>query len=242
MNRILPKHVLLLLALFPVHLSAAWEYEGEKGPENWGTLNPDYVACKIGKNQTPINIEDTLDVSLAPITLPYDKVDGHMVNRGYTLQMDVDSEVIFNFDQQDFRLLQVHFHRPGEHTIAGKKFAFEAHLVHANADQNLAVVGVLFEEGTANPALEKMLAHAPATPDAPRQPLNSFDLTALLPAHKAYYFYNGSLTVPPCTEGVRWFVLKTPVSASKEQLEKLKTVMIENRRPLQKQNARFVLE
>jgi carbonic anhydrase len=226
--------------------SVHWSYSGHEGPEYWGDLSDKFKMCKIGKNQSPINIKssDIIEAqNLAPITFEYSAEASNVINNGHTIKVNFGEGSKIEIDGKNFYLKQFHFHTPSENAIEGKLFPMEAHLVHVSKKGEIAVVGVMFEVGTQNKTLEKIIAHMP-TKVGEKKTLSITHLNAyeLLPENKNYYRFNGSLTTPPCSEGVRWFVLKTPVTISKEQLDKFSEVMGKNNRPLQNINARKILK
>lgn len=223
---------------------AHWGYTGHEGPEFWGDLSHDYAVCKTGLNQSPIDIANLTESELSPIIFSYNSVPLSIVNNGHTVQVNYAAGSTISVDGQTFNLLQFHFHTPSENTVEGSFFPMEAHLVHADKDGNLAVVAVLFQEGMANPFIATIWAHMPEkvgeTKELPELQLN---VGKMLPADKSYYRFNGSLTTPPCTEGVRWMVLKSPEPVSASQTGKLNTVLGgDNNRPVQATNARPVLK
>jgi carbonic anhydrase len=219
-----------------------WGYEGPTGPSHWGKLSPAYAMCDAGRNQSPINIEDALRTSTKPLHPSYAAGSKDILNNGHTVQIDFESGDTLVVDNLTFTLNQVHFHAPSENQIAGKSFPMEAHLVHADSQGNLLVVALMFREGEANRALSATWDALP--PDAgPARPLLNVMPLALLPKSISYYRFSGSLTTPPCTEGVRWVVLKTPVSASRSQIETFQRVVKHhNNRPVQPLNGRVVIE
>ena len=222
--------------------SAHWGYSGEQGPENWAKLSADYSAC-AGKNQSPINLTGFIEADLKPIEFQYKPGGQQILNNGHTVQVNYAKGSSIVIDGDTFNLLQFHFHAPSENHINGKSFPLEAHLVHADKDGNLAVVAIMFEPGDANSTLAKawqqMPKHAGDKQDL-KVTLNADDL---LPADRDYYRFNGSLTTPPCSEGVRWLVMKQPVKVSKQQIEAFEHVLHHpNNRPIQTANARPVLQ
>jgi carbonic anhydrase len=220
-----------------------WGYFGPTGPTHWGDLSPDYIFCKIGKNQSPIDISSPISAPLPMLNLYYPAGATSIVNNGHTIKVTPAPGGRLFIDGKEFKLLQFHFHTPSEHSINRKLYPMEMHLVHKSGDGELAVIGVLFKEGRENPALATLLRHFPVGVNNPRSLQQvQFNLNQLLPSDLSYYRYNGSLTTPPCTEGVRWFVLKTPVEASKLQILQFKEVMKQNNRPVQPLNARLILE
>lgn len=219
-----------------------WSYEGENGPENWAKLSPDFFACS-GKNQSPVDLNGFIHAELKPLKRQY-KVGGEsIVNNGHTIQVNYAKGSTLSLDGKVFELKQFHFHAPSENLIKGKSYPLEGHLVHADKDGNLAVLAVMFVKGKANKALAQAWAAMPQEAGEP-QPLSApISASGLLPKSLSYYRFNGSLTTPPCSEGVRWLVLKHPVSVSAAQLEAFEKVMHHpNNRPVQPANARPLLE
>ncbi len=224
--------------------SAHWGYSGHEAPEFWGDLSSDYAICKSGKNQSPIDVASLVEAELSPIVFQYHGVPLDIVNNGHTIKVNYapGSSVIVNGHTSN--LLQFHFHTPSENTVKGQFFAMEAHLVHSDDVGNLSVVGVLFEEGSSNPFIEGLWGHMPEKTGVSKSlPEVTVNVTDMLPAKKSYYRFNGSLTTPPCSEGVSWMLLKNPVPVSKAQAVKFHTLMgVDNNRPIQPVNARPVLQ
>ena len=219
-----------------------WSYEGEAGPANWGKLDPNFVMCAIGRNQSPIDLARFTDADLKPLKMNYKAAASQIVNNGHTLQVDYAPGSTLVVDGSEFELKQFHFHSPSENTLNGKHFPLEGHLVHADKAGNLAVVAVMFAEGGANPLLTRLWEHVPPkTGDRGALPAG-LNVKTLLPAAHDHYRFNGSLTTPPCSEGVRWLVIKQPAQASKPQIERFSgTIGEHNNRPVQPTNARAVL-
>ena len=219
-----------------------WDYAGKSGPEHWSTLDPGFSAC-AGRNQSPVDLGHFSDVDLPPIAFDY-KAGGHaFVNNGHTVQVDYDAGSSISINGDAYALKQFHFHAPSENLINGKSYPIEAHFVHADAQGNLAVVAVMFEQGASNPALESLWAHMPAKSEERHALSPGFQAADLLPATRDYYRYEGSLTTPPCSEGVHWLVLRQPVFASAEQIRRLTKVLGHpNNRPVQPIGTRVVLE
>lgn len=234
---------LLLAPCFALGAGAAqWTYSGEGGPSEWSKLAPEYSSC-TGKNQSPIDLTGFINARLKPIRFAY-RADGHEVlNNGHTVQINHAGESRITVDGIRFELKQFHFHAPSENLINGKSFPMEGHLVHADKDGNLAVVAVMFREGAENKALAKLWPLLPGSAGEKTALPSPIAATGLLPARRAYYRFNGSLTTPPCSEGVRWLVMKVPVSASRGQIETFAHLMHHpNNRPVQPVNARPVLQ
>lgn len=220
-----------------------WSYGGAEGPENWGRLSPEFAMCAEGRNQSPIDLSGFVDAELKPIEFAYEPGGKEVWNNGHTIQVNYAPGSMITIDNHEFELRQFHFHAPSEDTIEGRSYALEAHLVHVDAEGNVAVVAVLFEEGASNATLDKAWQRMPEKAGEP-QPLPApIDASGMLPRDREYYRFNGSLTTPPCTEGVRWLVMKNAITASKEQVEKFSQVMQHpTNRPLQPLNARLVLQ
>lgn len=220
---------------------AHWGYKGDVGPDRWTSLKPEFGAC-AGKNQSPIDVSGTIDAKLKPVRFSY-KAGGHeVVNNGHTIQVNIEDGSSIVVDGIQFSLKQFHFHSPSENHISGKSYPLEAHLVHADKDGNLAVVAVVFNEGKANATIQTVWGQMPKGEGNAVLP-TKVTAASLLPKGHSYYRYNGSLTTPPCTEGVRWIVMKKPMTVSKEQLAAFQTNLgFANNRPIQPVNARPVLQ
>ncbi len=237
---------LLLASSLYANSTTHWGYTGHGNPSEWGELSEKYKMCSEGKNQSPINIvvKDSKDTDLKDIVFSYGAHSNSLINNGHSVQVNIDAGSSIMIDGITFQLKQFHFHSPSENQIDGKNFPLEAHFVHLDKDGNIAVVALMFQEGESNGALEKIWSKLPLkVEEKTALTLSSDDVNALLPKTKEYYRFSGSLTTPPCSEGVRWFVLKTPVTISKEQVEKFTHTMHHpNNRPIQKINARKVLD
>ncbi|KOR31043.1 hypothetical protein TI04_02895 [Achromatium sp. WMS2] len=233
-------------ASFAGHGDAHWGYSGDTGPDHWGELDEKNIACSIGKNQSPTDLSGMVDAKLPPMRLHYKSGGGtKILNNGHTIQVVYEPGSTLTIDGVDFELKQFHFHAPSENTIEGKSFPMEAHFVHADKDGNLAVIALMYREGRhANAELQKAWAHMPENADGEKADLPAaVSARNLLPKNLDYYRFSGSLTTPPCSEGVRWLVLKHPSIASKSQIEAFERVMGHpNNRPVQPRNARLILK
>jgi carbonic anhydrase len=220
-----------------------WGYDA---PEGWGDLSADWATCKTGRNQTPIDLstKTARAQALKPLAFHYAALPLQIFNNGHTVQVKNTASSTLVAGGQTWDLLQFHFHAPSEHTIDGKAYDAELHLVHkSEAGSDLAVVGVFLKTGKASAPLAAVFDHAPKDVSTePRAIANtSVDLTPLLPAKGAYYTYPGSLSVPPCSENVTWYVLAQPVEVSPEQLQKLVDALgAKTARPVQPLNGRTV--
>ncbi len=222
---------------------APWSYEGKEGPENWGKLSPEFITCEIGRNQSPINVEDTTRSAIKALKAIHKFPAKDIVHNGHTVQINFKEGNMLALDNLAFQMKQVHFHSPGENTIKGKSFPLEAHFVHADAKGNLAVVAVMFAEGDVNPGLAKLWEQLPAEEGSPVVLKSRVTPSELIPETKTYYRFSGSLTTPPCSEGVRWLLMKNPMTASKAQIEAFKrAIHHSNNRPVQPLNGRVVID
>lgn len=219
-----------------------WDYDGANGPENWANLSPDFHACADGHRQSPIDIRDGIKVDLPPIRFNYAPSHFQIVDNGHTLQATLGNGSL-TLMGKPYVLSQVHFHHPAEEKVNGQSFPLVAHLVHRSADNRLAVVAVLFTPGKENPALQTLWDYIPLERNAPVAPPDAaIDLNQLLPEKRDYYTYMGSLTTPPCTEGVLWLVLKQPVEVSPDQLAIFARLYPANARPIQPRGDRLIKE
>lgn len=220
-----------------------WGYDAKQGPDKWSTLSGDFAMCSQGENQSPINLTKMVEAQLSPLSFSYRSGGMDVVNNGHTIQVNYHNGSELTLAGHQYELKQFHFHAPSENTIEGHSYPLEGHLVHADKDGNLAVVAVMFKEGKANPALEKVWNAMPQKMFQETTLSQGVNAMALLPKDKTYYRFDGSLTTPPCSEGVAWLVMKHYATASKEQIEKFERVVgAPNNRPVQPINARVILE
>ncbi len=222
---------------------AHWSYEGDTGPQAWGRMKPEFNLCAIGKRQSPIHIDerDTLQGPAEPLLFNYQPSDGSVVNNGHTIQVDVQGDNTLTVRGSVYKLLQFHFHTPSEERVNSRGYAMVAHLVHRNAEGQLAVVALLMDPGTANGLINKVWTYMPLdSGDRVRMPQNLLDLNELLPKDQRYYQFMGSLTTPPCTEGVLWMVIKQPISVGRDQIRLFSQLFPNNARPVQALNGRPV--
>jgi carbonic anhydrase len=227
------------------HADAHWSYAGDTGPANWAKLKPEFNVCAIGQRQSPIPIDDsaTLQGPAEPIGFNYRPSEGSVVNNGHTIQVDVAPGNSIAVRSGNFDLLQFHFHHPSEEQVNGQRFPMVAHLVHKSTEGQLAVVAVLLTKGEANPAIDTVWKYLPLdSGDRVKLPPGVLNLPDLLPKDQRYYQFMGSLTTPPCTEGVLWMVLKTPVTLSPAQIRLFGQLFPNNARPVQELNGRPVRE
>lgn len=220
-----------------------WGYTGHASPEQWGQLSEKYKECSTGKNQSPINITHSIHSNLPPLSPSYGSDSTSIADNGHTIQVNMASGSTVVIDDITFELKQFHFHAPSENHIEGKSFPLEGHFVNLDKDGNIAVLAIMFEEGEENKELAKFWNTMPTKAGEIQNLKLSKIANLLLPKDKHYYRFNGSLTTPPCTEGVRWFVFKEALSISKEQIEKFHEIMHgDNNRPIQPIDARIIVD
>jgi carbonic anhydrase len=226
------------------HKHTPWSYEGDSSPQYWEHLDEKYSICGKGSMQTPINIIPTNNTDLLPLQLNYKTSAKNVINNGHSIQVNVLSGSNLLIDNQTYELKQFHFHTPSENNIQGNSYPLEAHFVHATQDGKLAVIAVMFEEGEENQILKKIWDKFPLKRDHHFSiNLNADNIKSLLPSDKKYYKFMGSLTTPPCSENVKWIVLKDTMSISEKQVKQFFDIFGHpNNRLLQKRNDRIILE
>jgi carbonic anhydrase len=234
----------------PAHGPVHWGYETHNGPAVWAQLSPEYALCAEGQEQSPIDLSKakfaeppTLAKDYKPASL---KIIRHehvvdVIDNGHTIQVNYDEGSVLQVGEQIYTLQQFHFHAPSEHTIGGRHFPMEVHLVHQSSDGELAVVGLLVAEGAYNPAFEPIWDHLP---DEPGQEVHleqvQVHVDDLLPTNRETYRYRGSLTTPPCSEGVSWLVAAEAIELAPEQISQFTSIIPANNRPVQRLGARTI--
>jgi carbonic anhydrase len=222
--------------------SPHWAYEGKEGPGEWGNLDSSYAACSVGKTQSPIDIKGAEKTDLPALNFSYRAAPLSIIDNGHTIQVNYAPGSTLTVGEKLYTLKQFHFHHPSEEQVNGKDFPLVAHLVHADAEGHLAVVAVLFELGNANPLIDTLWKNIPAVKEKP-QDIASISIQAqdLLPTERSYFTYAGSLTTPPCSEGVSWYVLNAHTTISPQQLAAFAKIYRMNARPIQPTNGREIL-
>ena len=217
-----------------------WAYEGRGGPQAWGKLKPEFTACATGQRQSPIDIRNGLELELEPVHFDYQPSRFGVIDTGHTVQVNLAAGNAIDIGGRRYELLQFHFHRPSEERINGRQFDMVVHLVHKDAEGRLAVVAVLLERGAAQPLLQTVWNHLPLEKGEEAPARVQLDLNELLPTQRGYYTYMGSLTTPPCSEGVLWVVLQQPVQISGTQIDIFSRLYPMNARPIQQASGRLI--
>ena len=224
------------------HHSIHWGYTGIGAPQYWGDLKEDYVLCKEGSQQSPIDISAATIASLPSIQVDYQPAPLDILNNGHAIQVNYAAGSSITVAGKNYKLLQFHFHSPSEHTIGGKAHDMVAHLVHKADDGQLAVIGVMIDGGGAeNAFISKLWSAFPSASGDHNTPEGvEVNVADLLPKDLNHFNYSGSLTTPPCSEGVNWFVLSAPIQVSDAQLKQFRSSIFHDARPVQPVNGRVV--
>ena len=223
------------------HHPAHWSYKGHGNPAQWANLNPEFETCAKGLTQSPINIQQAIKADLPSLDFQYQETIPSLVNNGHTIQINLAKGSVLKVGEQQYELLQFHFHTPSEEQINGKRSSMVAHFVHQSTDGKLGVVAVLIQSGAQNKAFSSIFQHLPKKGETITVENLKLDLKAMLPKNKAYYTFSGSLTTPPCSENVQWMVLKHAINLSPAQIKAFKNLYAFNARPVQALNNRPVL-
>lgn len=219
-----------------------WDYTD---PAGWGALgeNAEYALCASGQAQSPIDISGAQELSLSDIEFNYAPSALNIFNNGHTIEVEYAEGSSITYNEIEYNLKQFHFHTPSEHQVNGETFGMELHFVHKDANGALAVVGVLLRETDVdNPAFADIFARLPAEKGEPEPTELTINAADLLPVERLFTTYVGSLTTPPCSQGVRWLVLSEPVALSSAQIDAFAAIFALNARPVQDLNTRDLLE
>jgi carbonic anhydrase len=239
-------------AVAPAAGDPVWHYDGAEGPANWGTLSPKFAACGEGTSQSPVDIAETvtgtealeLKTNLLPgaLRIAHHEHVADGINNGHTIQINYEGGDELTIGNDTYALVQYHFHNQSEHTVKGRHYPMEMHLVHKAESGKLAVIGVFIEKGAHNAAFDPIWNNLPKQKGVETHyPHVNVDVDRLLPTSRASYRYDGSLTTPPCSEGVRWIVMTTPIQLSADQIRAFTAIIHDNNRPTQPLNGRPVL-
>ncbi len=237
-----------------------WGYKGNIGPERWSQLSPDFTLCATGKLQSPINIPSKTNAASNALNIQYQPAAMNIIKDGSTelmlgntsviikdghavqLNFPVDTKETISLEGKNYRLVQFHVHTPSENTWHGRQFPLEVHFVHQSDDGEVAVIGVWANEGDANQTIAKIISHLPNEQNKEiaiqGEGINPADL---LPTKRDYYRFDGSLTTPPCSEGLKWILMSNPITVSAGEVIQLRTAIGgPNARPIQPLNKRQI--
>jgi carbonic anhydrase len=223
----------------PHAASPHWAYEGEAA--NWGELTPAFKVCQLGLEQSPIDLADAVAAEPGGLDIAYQSMKLRIINNGHTIQINAAPGSACMIGGTSYELQQFHFHHPSEHLLSGKPFDLECHFVHRSAAGDLAVIGVFVRPGETNRALEPIWSAMPRQEGPERDAGTAVDPGTLMPAERGFYRYMGSLTTPPCTQGIVWTLFQQSIEASPEQIRQFATLYADNARPTQSHNRRFLL-
>jgi carbonic anhydrase len=220
--------------------AAHWSYGGAGGPEQWGAMKSEFSTCSTGSRQSPIDIRSGVRVDLEPIQFDYRPSGFRVIDNGHTIQVNVGGGNSIEVQGRRYDLVQFHFHRPSEERIDGRQFDMVAHLVHKDPEGRLAVVAVLLDRGSAHPLVQTIWNNLPLEKGEEVAAKAALDMNHLLPADRRYYTYMGSLTTPPCSEGVLWMVMQQPVPIATDQINVFSRLYPMNARPVQSAAGRLI--
>jgi len=222
--------------------SPHWSYAGDYGPDRWAALDESFETCGTGRDQSPIDLAGAVasqgsrvdwSYDAAALEVSFNELPADLVDNGHTVQVSYPGGSLLHLVDGDYELAQFHFHAPSEHTVDGAHFPLEVHLVHVGPEGRLAVVGVFVTPGEAHEELAAIAENLPRPGETRYFEDVVIDVNALVPSGPGYYAYDGSLTTPPCSEGVQWFVMETPLSAAPTDIETIAAAVDGNNRPVQ---------
>jgi len=217
-----------------------WASEIPAGPDQWGQLRPEFSQCSNGTRQSPIDIRDGISVQLDPVQFDYKSSAFGVVDTGRTVQVNVSPGNSIEVMGRKYELVRFDFQRPSEERIDGRQFDMGVHLVHKDAQGRTAIVAVLLDRGADQPVIQTVWNNLPLEKGEELTAKSGIDLTHLLPSDRRYFTYMGSMTTPPCKEGVLWMVMKNPVAISSEQLAVFSRLYRMNARPVQSASGRLI--
>ena len=227
-------------AALPDGHAAHWSYGGAGGPEQWGAMKSEFSTCATGTRQSPIDIRSGVRVDLEPIQFDYRPSGFRVIDNGHTIQVNVGGGNSIEVQGRRYDLVQFHFHRPSEERIDGRQFDMVAHLVHKDPEGRLAVVAVLLDRGSVHPLVQTIWNNLPLEKNEEVAAKSALDMNHLLPADRRYFTYMGSLTTPPCSEGVLWMVMQQPVPIATDQINVFSRLYPMNARPIQSAAGRLI--
>ena len=221
---------------------AEWGYAGNGGPQIWGQIKPEFSKCSTGTRQSPIDIQGGIKVELDPVRFDYRPSSFRVIDTGHTVQVNVAAGNSIEVLGRRYELQQFHFHRPSEERVDGRQFEMVVHLVHKDLEGRLAVVAVLLDRGAVQGVVQNVWNNLPLEKGEEVAARSTLNVDDLLPPQRQYFTYMGSLTTPPCSEGVLWMVMKQPVPVSPEQIGIFARLYPMNARPIQSASGRLIKE
>lgn len=225
------------------HPEHSWDYGEALGPSHWGDLKPEFSTCKTGHRQSPIDIRNPQKADLPPIRFDYQPSPLRIINNGHTIMVNYKPGSFMSVGGKKYNLKQFHFHRPSEEKINGQAFDMSVHFVHADQTGNLVVVAVLLQAGEDNPLVGELWKDLPQEEEKENRLDDvQIDASRMLPSDRGYYTFSGSLTTPPCSEDVVWFVLKNSTTVSAKEIKRFSQLYSNKARPIQPLNDREVLQ
>lgn len=227
----------------PSLAAAEWSYSGTKGPDAWGRLHKDWATCDKGQQQSPIDIALTDPVRMHKLHLNYNVTGLDLVNMGHSIQQKYNAGSMLTIAGKSYMLLQFHIHTPSEHTVMGRQDPLEIHFVHKSEMGELAVIAVLVQAGKTNTAALEIWPHLPLEKGQKHRNENiKINARDLIPHDQSFYRYMGSLTTPPCSEGVHWYAMKNRLEMSAAQIKEIRGLIGQSNRPVQARNHRIILD
>ena len=229
-----PSQPLTSAKVSPKDLREHWDYLGVEGPSHWGMLSKEYRTCEAGNRQSPINITMTHHGDHQhKLVFHYQTSQLHEMNNGHTIQVSHVSGCRVDLNDHKYKLRQFHFHAPSEHHIEGQAFPMEMHLVHQDESGHVLVIAAMMKTDATQPVLSKLWKWLPEQTEQEVSIPLELRLTDILPTNTNHYAYSGSLTTPPCTEGVQWIVLKEPIHITQQDVDQFVRIIGQNARPIQ---------
>ncbi|MBF0541573.1 MAG: carbonic anhydrase family protein [Nitrospirae bacterium] len=240
-NAAIKKHQIKKHSVIKNAKNISWGYSGAGSPENWGKLDKSFSICSEGKNQSPVNLTAFVKTAIKNIYFNYNTYAAEILNNGHAIEVNYSNGSTITVDKTTFELKKIIFHAPSENTVEGRSYPMEAQLIHSDKHGNIAIIAVLLTEGSENEFIKTLWTQLPKKSGEKNSLAERLNVNNMLPMDRHYFRFSGSLTTPPCTEGVRWFIFKNAITISKEQIKTFTDVMHDNNRPVQQINGRVIL-
>jgi len=216
-----------------------WAYTGGNGPASWGSIDPSFSRCSVGTMQSPIDLSVAEHGEHGDLALTYHLNALTFTNKGPTVVITAEPGGVMSYMGRQYDFSELHFHAPAEHSIGPDHPHLEGHFVHIGPGRSIAVVAVLFNAVGGDQPVDHLVATIPE-PGESASEVRLMDIQRFIPLGSKRYRYRGSLTTPPCTEGVEWIVMadRQPVGAG--ALDAFSESFAPNNRPVQPLNDRTV--